>query len=151
MCNYFGNGCPADPLGTYHSNNPEGMRAMTEQELKDKALKDAPGMVNAYRLRKPPTRLTQSDIDRPLPSVSRREASWREALDYLDGEPGGVLTTIVIIVLFLVAMWGIWAAWQLPIVGIVLGEVMQSLGLNVALIELDHDSAAKLIDALAAY
>lgn len=35
--------------------------------------------------------------------------------------------------------------------GIVLGEAMQSLGLSVALIELDHDSAAKLIDVLAAY
>ena len=67
------------------------------------------------RLRKPP--LTQAQIDRPeLPPVSRRTASWREALEYLDGQPGGILTTVVILILFAIAMWGLWAAWQLPIV-----------------------------------
>lgn len=59
-------------------------------------------------------RLTQADIDRPAPR--NRHASWREALEYLDAPPGGVLTTFVIIVLFGVAMWGLWAAWQLPII-----------------------------------
>lgn len=67
------------------------------------------------RLRRPPI-LSQSDIDSPLPQVSRRGASWKEALEYLDGQPGGLLTTLVILILFAVAMWGLWAAWQLPVV-----------------------------------
>ena len=66
------------------------------------------------RLRKPP--LTQSQIDRPLPPISRRHASWREAWAWLESEPGGALTFAVIFILFALAMWGLWAAWQLPIV-----------------------------------
>lgn len=58
--------------------------------------------------------LTQADIDRP--ATRNRHASWREVLEYLDAPPGGVLTTIVILIVFAVAMWGLWAAWQLPIV-----------------------------------
>lgn len=56
--------------------------------------------------------LTQDDIDHGhLPPVSRRAATWREALAYLNGYPGGILTTVVFLIIFAAVMWGLFAAW----------------------------------------
>lgn len=55
--------------------------------------------------------LTQEKIDRgPLPPVSRRCASWREALEYLDGTPG-LLLTLIVLAVFVVGAYAIYSLW----------------------------------------
>lgn len=58
--------------------------------------------------------ITQDKIDNgpsPLPPVSRRCMTWREALEYTDGVPGFVLTLAVLAAFvagayFLYSLWG---------------------------------------------
>jgi hypothetical protein len=67
-------------------------------------------MVPQTKLRKPPLR--QSDIDAPLPQEPRRTASWREAWEYLDGQPGGAWTVIGLLILFALVTTGIYFLWH---------------------------------------
>jgi len=60
-----------------------------------------------------PPPLTQQDIDRPLPPVSRRGASWKEALQWLDGQPGGIITIVATVFFFALFAWGAYTLWQI--------------------------------------
>lgn len=68
-------------------------------------------MVPQTNFRRPPLR--QQDIDDPHHPAPKRGASWKEALEWLDGQPGGIWTVIGILALFCAATWGLLFLWQI--------------------------------------
>lgn len=68
--------------------------------------------MNQTRIKNAP-KLTQQMIDNGFGVAKespRQTMTWKEALQYLDGCPGGWLTLIVVIV-FALGMWALFALW----------------------------------------